>query len=280
VPAFSSYDGTTLAYHEKGAGRPLVCLPGGPARASAYLGDLGGLSAHRRLVLLDSRGTGESAVPEDADSYRCERLVEDVEALRRHLGLPQLDLLSHSAGGNVLTMYAARYPDRVARAVLVAPGWLAVDLDFTDDEWLAAIHARSGEPGYPDAYAALMRLDQGSTDPADRVAAAPLFFGPWTDEARRSAEEEAAQVAPEAQAGFRAENSFGDTAATTAALSAVTAPVLIVGGALDAAPTPRLLSEYAALFGNATVQIQAGAGHSPWIDDPQAFLAIVTPFLD
>ncbi|NUK21095.1 alpha/beta fold hydrolase, partial [Streptomyces lunaelactis] len=55
---FSAYDGTMLAYHLVGEGEPLICLPGGAMRASAYLGDLGGLSTHRQLVLLDLRGTG------------------------------------------------------------------------------------------------------------------------------------------------------------------------------------------------------------------------------
>lgn len=279
MPSFRSYDGTELAYHEKGAGRTLVCLPGGPARAAAYLGDLGGLSSYRRLVLLDSRGSGGSAIPADPDSYRCERLVDDVEALRRQLDLEQLDLLSHSAGGNLLTMYAASFPDRIGRAVLVAPGWRAVDLGFTDDEWLGVIRRRAGEPWYDTAYAALMRLNDGTASADDRLAAAPIFFGQWNDAARRSAEEERHQLAPAAQAGFRAPGSFGDVGSTTAALADVTAPVLLVGGELDPAPTPRLLAEYAALYGNARLAIQAGAGHTPWIDDPAAFLAIVTPFL-
>lgn len=279
MPTFTSYDGTELAYHEKGDGPVLVCLPGGPARASVYLGDLGGLSAYRRLVLLDSRGSGDSAVPDDPDTYRCERLVDDVEALRIHLGLETMDLLSHSAAGNVLTMYAARHPDRIGRAVLVAPGWRAVDLDFTDDEWMATIRRRAGEPWYDEAYAALLRLDAGSTDPADRVTAAPLFFGVWTDEARRSEEALPEQLSVVAQQGFRAEGSFGDTAATTAALAGVTAPVLLLGGELDPAPTERLLDDFAALYGNARVVIQRGAGHSPWIDDPGAFVAVVSEFL-
>lgn len=279
MPTFPSYDSTLLAYHEKGSGEPLICLPGGPARASVYLGDLGGLSSHRRLVLLDTRGSGDSAVPTNPDSYRCERLVEDVEALRKHLGLEQLDLLSHSAGGNVLTMYAARYPERVAGAVLVAPGWRAVDLEFTDEEWLSAIRRRADEPWYDEAFAALMRVDAGSTDPADRLTASPLFYGQWNDAARMQAEQEADQVVSAAQAGFRVEGSFGDVAANSAALARVTAPVLLVGGELDPAPTPRLLTEYAGLFGNAKLEIQAGAGHTPWVDDPDAFLAIVTPFL-
>jgi pimeloyl-ACP methyl ester carboxylesterase len=60
---FDGADRTRLTYHQAGEGRPLICVPGGPMQASAYLGDLGGLSAHRRLVLLDLRGTGASAIP-------------------------------------------------------------------------------------------------------------------------------------------------------------------------------------------------------------------------
>jgi proline iminopeptidase len=86
MPTFRAEDGTELAYHIRGKGSPLVCLPGGPMRDSRYLGDLGGLSARRQLILLDLRGTGQSAVPDDAASYRCDRLAGDVYALQEHLG--------------------------------------------------------------------------------------------------------------------------------------------------------------------------------------------------
>lgn len=95
MPTFTAPDGTRLAYRVEGSGDPVVCVPGGPV-GSAYLGDLGGLSAHRRLIALDLRGTGGSAVPEDTSSYRCDRLVEDIEALRGHLGAARIDLLAHS----------------------------------------------------------------------------------------------------------------------------------------------------------------------------------------
>ncbi|MFC7640348.1 alpha/beta fold hydrolase [Streptosporangium lutulentum] len=75
----------------------MICLPGGPMQDSAYLGELGGLSAHRQLIMVDPRGTGRSAIPEDVTSYRCDRLVDDLEALRVHLGLDRMDLLGHSA---------------------------------------------------------------------------------------------------------------------------------------------------------------------------------------
>jgi proline iminopeptidase len=97
MPTFPAADGTELAYYVSGEGAPLVCVPGGPMRASAYLGDLGGLSAHKQLIMLDLRGTGKSAIPADPGSYRSDRLAEDVSALQEHLGLGRFDLLGHSA---------------------------------------------------------------------------------------------------------------------------------------------------------------------------------------
>ena len=119
MPTFSAPDDTLLAYRTAGDGDPVVCLPGGPMQDSIYLGDLGGLSRHRQLVVLDLRGTGRSATPDDASSYRCDRIVDDVEALREHLGLARMDLLGHSAGVNLAVLYAARYPENVSRLALI-----------------------------------------------------------------------------------------------------------------------------------------------------------------
>ncbi|MEV1286911.1 alpha/beta hydrolase [Micromonospora sp. NPDC049679] len=279
MQTFAAFDGTTLAYHEQGHGTPLICLPGGPGRASAYFGDLGGLSAHRRLILLDNRGTGNSAVPEDPSSYRCDRLVDDVEALRLHLGLERLDLLAHSAAGNIATLYAARHPERLHRLVLVAPGWRATDLEFTDEEWLSTMHRRADEPWYADAYAAILRIEAGEVTAENWRAASPFYFGRWSAAAAEFTDTDEAQRAPEAEAGFRVPGAFGDPAETRAALASLTAPVLVIGGELDPAPTVRLLRELTALFPQGRLVIQPDAGHMPWIDDPAAFVATVTGFL-
>src|SRR5215472_7647315 len=122
MPSFASYDGTQVGYRVLGAGPPLVCLPGGPGRASEYFGDLGGLSRSRQLILPDTRGTGASADASDPLSYRCDRLVADVEALRVHLGLDRMDLLGHSAAGNLALLYAAAHPEHLAHLILLTPG--------------------------------------------------------------------------------------------------------------------------------------------------------------
>lgn len=280
VWTFPSYDGTVLACHERGTGTPpLVCLPGGPGRASAYLGDLGGLSATTGLLLLDTRGTGDSAIPVDESSYRCDRLVEDVEALRIHCGLGQLDLLGHSAGASIATMYAAAYPERIRRLVLAAPSARATAIDFSTEEFLEGVRRRSHEPWFAESYAALERLLAGEASPADQLAAGRFSHGRWTAEAIAMEEAEPAQLAPAARAGFNTPGAYGDPFAMRAALAKLAAPVLLIGGDLDPAPNARLLTEYAALFQHSSLVFVPGGCHFPWLDDPKLWCDTVSGFL-
>jgi pimeloyl-ACP methyl ester carboxylesterase len=122
-------------------------------QASAYLGDLGGLSAHRQLIMLDLRGTGRSAIPEDAASYRCDRLVDDVDSLREHLGLDRMDLLAHSAGANLAALYVGRHPGRVGKLALITPGVFAVGITITGDVRRETAQLRRDEPWFPAALA-------------------------------------------------------------------------------------------------------------------------------
>ena len=147
MPAFSAHDGTDLAYHVFGEGTPVICLPGGPMQDSAYLGELGGLAAHGQLIMVDLRGTGRSATPADAATYRCDRLVDDVEALREHLGLDRLDLLAHCAGANLATLYAARHPERVAKLALITPSTMAVGIAATGASRLGPHGSARTSPG-------------------------------------------------------------------------------------------------------------------------------------
>ena len=147
---FTSYDGARLAYRRAGSGPPLVCVPGGPGRSPRYLGDLGGLGRSRELILPDIRGTGDSEVPADPAAYRCDRIARDVEALRAGLGLERMDLLGHSAGGNVALLYAAAHPERIRHLILLAPGVRALGLTFTDEEQQAAMRRRAAEPWFAD----------------------------------------------------------------------------------------------------------------------------------
>ncbi|MCK8432730.1 alpha/beta hydrolase [Streptomyces sp. D2-8] len=279
MPTFSAPDGTVLAYHVTGEGPPLLCLPGGPMQDSVYLGDLGGLTAHRTLIRLDLRGTGHSTVPRDPASYRCDRQVGDVEALRAELGLKRVDLLGHSAGANLAVLYAARHPQRVGQLVLVTPSVFAVGLAITGEDRLETARLRRGEPWFAPAYASLEAVTSGRAAPADWDAVAPFWFGRWDDEAREFRVAEQRQRNDEAAALYASEGAF-EPEGTRAALAAFTAPVLVLAGEYDVAAPVRVMKEYAGLFPHAELVVQSEAGHFPWRDGPEAFVTAPAAFRD
>lgn len=277
MTSFTSYDGTRLAYAEVGTGPRLVCLPGGPGRAAAYLEDLGGLTGERTLVLLDARATGRSEVPADPGTLRFDRLADDVEALRAHLGEERLDLLGHSAGTLVAQAYAAAHPDRVRSLVLVTP--VAALQGGTRSDVPAIRATREGEPWYADAVAALEGWE--SAPPAQRRelerAARPFYYGRWDARQQEHAASADRQMNPRAELGFGAEGA--DVAALREGLARVGAPVLVVGAERDAATGLDAVHEVAASFGDARTAVLAGAGHFPWVDEPEAFRDAVSTFL-
>ncbi|MEU8254056.1 alpha/beta hydrolase [Micromonospora inaquosa] len=275
---FDAIDGTTLAYRTVGVGDPLVCLPGGPMRDSAYLGDLGGLGAHRTLVILDPRGIGRSAVPADVSTCRCDRMVDDVEALRGHLGLDRLDLLGHSAGVNLALQYLTRHPDRVGRLALVTPSIRAVGLQVTAAQRQEVTQARAGEPWYPVAATAVEAILSGRAGPDSQQEIAPFLYGRWDTAAQVHQAAEAGQHNEELAAIFSSEGAF-DPPATRAALAAHRGPVLLLAGAVDLAAPPGLVARFAELSPSAELVVQPGAGHYPWLDDAEAFTATVAAFL-
>lgn len=275
---FASYDGTELGYDVAGDGAPLVCLPGGPGRAAEYLGDLGGLDKTRRLVLLDPRGVGSSDDAADPETLRVDRLVEDVEALREHLGLKQVDLLAHSAGAVLATLYAATYPQRLSHLALITPGLAAVDVYGTEQDAEAILERRVGEPWYPAAYSALERIMTGDLSLEAFRASRPLFYSRWTVAAQAHATLGTAERHVTARQGYFAGVTI-DALAVKTALAQLSAPVLLYAGDQDAMVTPAMVQQAAALFHDARVVVQAGVGHFPWVDDPAPFAAAVESFL-
>ncbi len=112
----------------EGSGTPLVLINGGPGGTHHYFHPwFGRARAYSRVIYYDQRGTGLSDFQPGPDGYSVEQAVEDLDALRRALGVDRWVLLGFSYGGFLAQYYATTYPENVAGLVLVgaAPGMWA-----------------------------------------------------------------------------------------------------------------------------------------------------------
>ena len=273
-------DGTRLAVHARGSGRPLLCVPGGPGRASSYLGDLGGLDAAFTLQLLDNRGTGRSELPADRSSLEFPRLADDVEAVQVALGLDRPVVVGHSAGCLVTMAWAAAHPAAAAALVLVTPPGRRTGDDMPDVPAIRA--ARAGEPWYAEAAEAAGLLESGDLPTGLRRdlerAERPFAYGRWDPVAQEHAAGTESQMSLRAWAGFDPGPGY-DYAPMLDALASVTCPVLVVVGDRDGLTGAVIGARVASRFADASCVTIAGAGHYPWVDEPQAFASAVRSFL-
>lgn len=288
MPHFSSYDGAELSFHVLGGdppGRdrpPVVCLAGGPARDAAYLGDLGGLGAYRRLVVPDARGTGGSPAAADPGEYAFPRLAEDVEALRVHLGLDRFALLAHDAATATAQTYAATHPERLTHLVLLNPG-SRLQGELPDDA--REIFNSRTEDGewWAEARTAVRLLEQETDFEQIRTLlrrAAPMAYARWDAPQRAHAAAEGEQLNPVPRAGFWQGVDEPSRHAVLDALREVRAPVLVVTGDLDAVTGMRAGEAVARSFPDSRLHTLKGTGHYPWIDSPGSLTRLLQDFLD
>ncbi len=276
MPTFDSFDGTTLSSTTIGTGDPLLVIPGGPMQDSVYLGNLGGLDEYRTLHLLDLRGTGRSAVPADPETYRVDRQVDDVEAFRASLGLDPVDMLGHSAGASLAILYAARYPERIRRLVLVTPSLRMFQFGMAEEYVREAAALRAGRPGMDAVEAALDRVFGGTGTDEDELALTPLSYGHWDAIAQEHAGRREEQTNAEGMRNYYADG-LPEPDEVTKDLAGLTAPVLIVAGELDYSPRPKVAAQAAErFFPKARTAVVPGGGHFPWLDNPKALVAAIT----
>ena len=119
VGHFETSDDVRLRYYLRGNGPPVLACQGGPANISDTLADaLAPLEDAYTLIYHDYRGSGGSSIA-PSTTYTYERIAEDLEELRVHLGYERVGVLAHSMGGFIALNYGLRHPEACAGMVLV-----------------------------------------------------------------------------------------------------------------------------------------------------------------
>ncbi len=99
-------------------GKPVVFLHGGPGGGTDPKHRRFFDPAHYRIVLFDQRGCGRSRPHANLDDNDTWSLVEDIERLRRHLGIESWQVFGGSWGSTLALAYAQHHRERVQELVL------------------------------------------------------------------------------------------------------------------------------------------------------------------
>ncbi len=118
---FLTVGGLRIFYRSEGEPTrgTILGLHGGPGGSYDYLIPLFDLAkTGRRVVLYDQSGGGKSQLLKNPALYNIERYVEEVEGVRRALGLGKVHLFGHSWGGMLAQAYALKYQSNLSSLIL------------------------------------------------------------------------------------------------------------------------------------------------------------------
>jgi proline iminopeptidase len=109
-----------LYFEESGnpRGKPVVFLHGGPGGGTEPKMRRYFDPERYRIVLFDQRGCGKSTPFASLEDNTTWHSVEDIEALRRHLGVERWQVFGGSWGSTLALAYAETHPERVTELVL------------------------------------------------------------------------------------------------------------------------------------------------------------------
>lgn len=100
------------------SGLPVLFLHGGPGAGTAGAFRRFFDPGHYRIVLFDQRGSGRSLPYADIADNTTAHLVEDIEKLRRHLGIEQWVVFGGSWGSTLALAYGEAHPERCLGFIL------------------------------------------------------------------------------------------------------------------------------------------------------------------
>src|SRR5690606_12259826 len=114
-------DGRHTMYWEQSGnpgGQPVVFLHGGPGAGATPTHRRFFDPAAYRIVIFDQRGAGRSTPLGELADNTTDRLVEDMELLRAHLGIERWVVFGGSWGSTLALAYAQAHPERVRALIL------------------------------------------------------------------------------------------------------------------------------------------------------------------
>jgi pimeloyl-ACP methyl ester carboxylesterase len=244
-------NGVNIHYETHGDGPALLLTHGYSSTSAMWHGQIEALSKHHKLVLWDMRGHGQSDYPADPGAYSEALTVGDMAALLDEVGASRAIVGGLSLGGYMSLAFYRAHPERVSALLIIdtGPGFKKDDARET---W-----------------------NKRALDTAERFEREGLAVLKSASRERSTVSHRDASGLARAARGMLTQHD----ARVIELLPDIKVPSLVVVGADD---TPFLAaSDYmAAKIPGAKKVVIPSAGHAVNIDQPQAFIEAILPFLD
>jgi pimeloyl-ACP methyl ester carboxylesterase len=165
-----------LRIHGNPAAFPIIALHGWRDNSASFE-LLAPLLPDTRIIAVDLPGHGLSSRRHNEAQYYIWSYVADVLAVADGLNLPSFNLLGHSMGGAVATLFAALYPDRVKNLLLLdAIGPLVTRAEDAPAQMLRSfLQMHNLKPGYHHHYPDFMAAVQARADKGLSFEAASIL---------------------------------------------------------------------------------------------------------
>ena len=258
-------DGVEIYFERHGdEGEPLVLIHGYTGDITDWRHQLPVFSRTHRVLIMDHRGHGRSSAPADLASYTIEAMADDVEAVVDTAAFERYHLVGHSMGGAVAQEIAIRSPERL------------LSLTLHDTMHRFRMSGRNEiVRKYMEGRDRIAR-EQGMVAVSELPWPLPL---PPHATAEREAETKArlARMSVDAFLGARA--ALEAWPGTEDRAHKITAPTMVIYGALDAAFIEPAKWFQQTIPGT-SVEVIPDAGHSPQFERPDLFNAALGKHLD
>jgi proline iminopeptidase len=226
-----------------------------------------------QLVFIDHRGCGRSKKTRQFE-YTLENNIEDIEALRQHLGLDKISILGTSYGGMVAQGYAIRYPEHLEKLILVATA--------PSYRFLANAKNKVQHDGSADQIEMCENLWNGTFENHDQIIEFfKLMDSLYSNKAKLKKQQEysrsktvwSSEALNEGFSGFLRKFDFIPD------LPKITCPTLVLAGKDDWICSPAESEAIAEHIPNARLEIFEKSSHAIAIDDHDRYINIIQDFL-